>query len=157
MALEFSPETYKEFEETISRYPKKEAAMLPVLQLAQREFGHLGPEAIAYVAKLMDQSPARVHGIVSFYTMLYTKPMGRHHIQVCRTLPCALKGSDKITRLIEKTLGIGLGQTSADRKFTLSEVECLASCGTAPMMQINDDYHEDLTEEKVTEILKSLK
>jgi NADH-quinone oxidoreductase E subunit len=157
MSLEFSPETLKKFEQTVARYPKKEAAMLPVLQLAQQEFGYLGSEAIAYVAKLMDQSPARVHGIVSFYTMLYTKPMGRHHIQICRTLPCELRGSDRITSCIKGALGLDIGQTSPDGKFTLSEVECLASCGTAPMMQINDDYYENLTEEKVTEILERLR
>jgi NADH-quinone oxidoreductase subunit E len=157
MAVEFSPETLKKFEETVSRYPKKEAAMLPVLYLAQQEFGYLSPEAIDYVAKLMGQPPARVHGVVSFYTMYNMKPIGRHHIQVCRTLPCALGGAEKITDFIKKKLAIELGQTTADRRFTLSEVECLASCGTAPMMQINDDYYENLNEEKVTEILDSLK
>jgi NADH-quinone oxidoreductase E subunit len=157
MALEFSPEAYRQFEETVARYPKKEAAILPVLYLAQREFGHLGPEAIEYVARLMGQSPARVHGVVSFYTMLKTKPFGRHHIQVCRTLPCALRGAEQLTAFIKKTLGIEVGQTTADGRFTLSEVECLASCGTAPMMQINDDYYEDLTDDKVTAILASLK
>ena len=157
MAVEFSPETLKKFEETVRRYPKKEAAMLPVLYLAQQEFGYLSPEAIDYVAKLMGQPPARVHGVVSFYTMYNMKPIGRHHIQVCRTLPCALGGAEKITDFIKKKLAIELGQTTADRRFTLSEVECLASCGTAPMMQINDDYYENLNEEKVTEILDSLK
>jgi NADH-quinone oxidoreductase E subunit len=157
MALEFSPETLKQFEETVARYPKKEAAMLPVLYLAQREFGHLGPEAIAYVARLMGQSPARVHGVVSFYTMYNVKPIGRHHIQVCRTLSCALGGAEKITAIIKKKIGIEPGQTTADGRFTLSEVECLASCGTAPMMQVNDDYYENLTEEKVAAILDSLK
>ena len=157
MALEFSPDTLKKFEETVNRYPKKEAAMLPVLYLAQQEFGYLGEEAIAYVAKILEQPPARVHGVVSFYTMLNMKPIGRHHIQVCRTLPCALRGAEKITGFLTQKLGIELGQTTADRKFTLSEVECLASCGTAPMMQINDDYYESLTETKVTEILESLK
>jgi NADH-quinone oxidoreductase E subunit len=157
MALEFSPDTLKKFEETVNRYPKKEAAMLPVLYLAQQEFGYLGEEAIAYVAKILEQPPARVHGVVSFYTMLNMKPIGRHHIQVCRTLPCALRGAEKITGLLKQKLGIELGQTTADRRFTLSEVECLASCGTAPMMQINDDYYESLTEAKVTEILESLK
>jgi len=157
MALEFSPETYKKFEETVARYPKKEAAMLPVLYLAQKEFGHLGAEAIEYVAKLMEQSPARVHGVVSFYTMYNVKPIGRHHIQVCRTLSCALGGAEKITALIKTKLGIELGQTTADRRFTLSEVECLASCGTAPMMQVNDGYYENLTEEKVGKILDKLK
>jgi NADH-quinone oxidoreductase subunit E len=157
MAVEFSPETFQKFEETVSRYPKKEAAMLPVLYLAQQEFGYLSPEAIDYVAKLMGQSPARVHGVVSFYTMYNMKPIGRHHIQVCRTLSCALGGAEKITDFIKKKLAIELGQTTADGRFTLSEVECLASCGTAPMMQINDDYYENLNEEKVTEILESLK
>src|SRR5512132_3039287 len=157
MALESSPETLKQFEATVARYPKREAAMLPVLYLAQREFGHLGPEAIEYVAKLMDQAPARVQGVVSFYTMFNMKRIGRHHIQVCRTLPCALRGAEEVTEFLRKKLGIECGQTTADGRFTLSEVECLASCGTAPMMQVNDDYYENLTDEKVTEILASLK
>ncbi len=157
MAVEFSPDTFKKFEETVGRYPKKEAAMLPVLYLAQQEFGYLSTEAIEYVARLMGQSPAQVHGVVSFYTMYNMKPIGRHHIQVCRTLSCALAGAEKITDFIKNKLAIDLGQTTADRRFTLSEVECLASCGTAPMMQINDDYYENLDEKKVTEILESLK
>ena len=157
MSVEFSPERLKQFEETVSRYPKKEAAMLPVLYLAQQEFGYLSAEAIEYVARLMGQSPAQVHGVVSFYTMYNMKPIGRHHVQVCRTLSCALAGADKITEFIKKKLTIEIGQTTADGRFTLSEVECLASCGTAPMMQINDDYYENLNEEKVTEILDSLK
>ena len=157
MALEFSPEAYKKFEETVNRYPKREAAMLPVLYLAQQEFGYLGQEAIEYVARLMGQPPARVYGVVSFYTMLYTKPIGRYHVQVCRTLPCALRGAEKLTSLLKKTLGVEVGQTTADGRFTLSEVEWLASCGTAPMMQINDAYYENLTDRKVTEILAALK
>ena len=157
MALEFSPGALKKFEETVARYPKKEAAMLPVLYLAQQEFGHLGPAAIEYVAKLMDQAPARVHGVVSFYTMYNMKPVGRHHIQVCRTLSCALGGAEEITALIKQKLGVEPGQTTPDGRFTLTEVECLASCGTAPMMQINDAYFENLTEQRVTEILESLK
>jgi len=157
MALEFSAETLKQFEATVARYPRKEAAMLPVLYLAQKEFGHLGPEAIEYVARLMEQSPARVHGVVSFYTMYNMKPIGRHHIQVCRTLSCALGGAERITGLIKKKLGIEPGQTTADGRFTLSEVECLASCGTAPMMQVNDEYYERLTEEKLMAILDSLR
>lgn len=156
MALEFSPGTMKEFEEIVARYPKKEAAMLPVLYLAQREFGYIGPEAIEYVARLMEQAPARVSGVVSFYTMFNMKPIGRHHIQVCRTLPCALGGAEKVTAFLAQKLGIKPGQTTDDGRFTLSEVECLASCGTAPMMQINDDYYENLTEEKITKIIESL-
>jgi len=157
MAVEFSPETLKEFQATVARYPKKEAAMLPVLYLAQREFGHLGPEAIDYVAKLMEQAPARVHGVVSFYTMYNMAPIGRHHIQVCRTLPCALRGAEEVTEFLKKKLGIECGQTTPDGRFTLSEVECLASCGTAPIMQVNDDYYENLTAEKIDQILEGMK
>jgi len=157
MGLAFSPEALGEFEAIIARYPRKEAAMLPVLYLAQREFGHLGAEAIDYIARLMEQPPARIHGVVSFYTMFNTKPIGRHHIQICRTLPCALGGAEKITAFIKRQLGIEPGETTPDGRFTLSEVECLASCGTAPMMQINDAYYENLTEEKIGEILHSLK
>ena len=105
----------------------------------------------------MDQPAARVHGVVSFYTMYNTKPIGRHHIQICRTLPCALGGAERITAFIKEKHGIEAGQTTADGRFTLTEVECLASCGTAPMMQINDEYYENLTEQKVDEILQSLK
>ncbi len=157
MAVEFSPEAYKKFEQIIARYPKKEAAMLPVLYLAQQEFGYISAEAIDYVARLMDQPSARVYGVVSFYTMFNKKPIGRHHIQVCRTLSCALGGAEKVTSFLRKTLGIDCGQTTPDGRFTLSEVECLASCGTAPMMQINDDYYENLTEEKISEILAGLR
>jgi len=157
MAVEFSPETLKRFEEIVSRYPKKEAAMLPVLYLAQEKFGYLGSEAIEYVAKLMGLSPARVYGVVTFYTMLNMKPIGKHHIQVCRTLSCALAGAEKITELLKANLGIRAGETTPDGRFTLSEVECLASCGTGPMMQINDDYYENLSNEKIEEILRSLK
>ena len=157
MALEFSPDNLNRVNELISRYPHKEAAILPVLYLAQEEFGYLSPESIEYVAKLMGIPTARLYGTVSFYSLLYMKPMGRHHIQVCRTFPCALLGAEKITGSIKKKLGIDIGETTADGKFTLSEVECLASCGTAPIMQINDKYYENLSEEKIEAILKNLK
>ena len=157
MAVEFSAESLKKFHEVVGRYPKKEAAMLPVLYLAQHEFGYLGGEAIEYVAKIMEVPAARVYGVVTFYTMLNMKPVGKYHVQVCRTLPCALLGAEKITACLKSKLGINLGETTPDGKVTLSEVECLASCGTGPMMQINDDYYENLTEKKVEEILESLK
>jgi NADH-quinone oxidoreductase E subunit len=157
MALEFSPETRKKFDEIVGRYPKKEAAMLPVLRLAQEEFGYLSAEAIEYVAAIMGVPAARVYGVVTFYTMLNMKPIGRHHIQVCRTLPCALAGAERITAAVKSKVGVGVGETTADGKFTLSEVECLASCGTAPMMQVNDDYYENLNEQSVGEILDKMK
>jgi NADH-quinone oxidoreductase subunit E len=157
MALEFSQASLKRFDEIVGRYPKKEAAMLPVLYLAQKEFGYLGAEAIEYVAGIMGVPAARVYGVVTFYTMLNMKPIGRHHIQVCRTLPCALAGAERITAAIKAKLGIQVGETTPDGKFTLSEVECLASCGTAPMIQVNDEYYENLNEQRVGEILDKLK
>ncbi len=157
MALEFSQETLKQFDEIVSRYPEQKSAVLPVLYMAQKEFGHLSQEAIEYEAKLMDIPAVRLYGIVTFYTMFNMKPVGRHHLQVCRTLPCALLGSERITNYLKKKLGINLGETTPDGKFTLSEVECLASCGTAPVMQINDDYCENLSEEKIETIFENLK
>ncbi|HWP58771.1 MAG TPA: NADH-quinone oxidoreductase subunit NuoE [Candidatus Acidoferrales bacterium] len=156
MAVEFSPQAREKFSEIVRRYPKKEAALLPVLYLAQQEFGYLSSEAIAYVAQIMDLPVARVYGVVTFYTMLNMKPIGRYHLQVCRTLPCALAGAERITAFLESALRVKRGETTADGKFTLSEVECLASCGTAPAMQINDDYYENLSEEKLAAILQSL-
>src|SRR4026208_1429926 len=128
MSVEFSPPALEKFNDIVARYPKKEAAMLPGLYLAQQEFGHIGPEAIEYVAKLMDQAPARVYGVVSFYTMYNMKPIGRHLIQVSRTLPFAWRGAEEVTEFLKKKLGIECGQTTPDGRFTLSEVECLASC-----------------------------
>jgi len=157
MTLEFSQETLKQFDEVVNRYPEKKSAILPVLFMAQKEFGHLSQEAIAYVANLMDIPAARLYGIVTFYTMFNMRPVGRHHLQVCRTLPCALLGSERITNYLKKKLGINLGETTPDGRFTLSEVECLASCGTAPVMQINDDYCENLSEEKIDKIFENLK
>jgi NADH-quinone oxidoreductase subunit E len=157
MALEFSPAARKRFEEIVARYPKKEAAMLPVLYLAQEEFGYLSQEAIEYVAGVMELPVARVYGVVTFYTMLNMKPVGKHHIQVCRTLPCMLMGAEEVTARLKARLGIKVGETTADGKFTLSEVECLASCGTAPVVQVNDNYHEGVTAEKVEEMLQALK
>ena len=157
MAREFSQETLKQFDEVVSRYPEKKSAILPVLYIAQKEFGHLSQETIEYVAKLMAIPAAHLYGIVTFYTMFNMKPVGRHHLQVCRTLPCALLGSERITNYLKKKLGINLGETTPDGKFTLSEVECLASCDTAPVMQINDDYCENLSEEKIDKVIENLK
>ncbi len=156
MAVEFSKESKAHFEEILTRYPKKRAAIMPTLWLAQKDFGYLSHEVLAYVAELIEESPAFVASVASFYTMYYKKPMGRHHVQVCTNLSCALVGSDNIVNCIKEKLGIGLGETTPDGKFSLDEVECLASCGTGPMMQIDDDYWEGLTTEKTLEILEKL-
>ena len=156
MAVEFSKASLDEYERIIANYPVKRAAIMPVLWLAQREFGYLSPEVQQYVADLMGFPLAWVSGLASFYTMYYKKPVGRHHLQVCTNVSCMLRGSDEIVRTIENRLGITLGQTTSDGKFTLDEVECLASCGTAPMMQVNEDYLENLSPESTLEILERL-
>ena len=157
MALEFSQETLKKFNDIVARYPRREAAMIPVLYLAQDEFGYLSPEAIDYVAGIMEVPSARLYGLATFYTMLRLKPIGKYHIQICRTLSCVLAGSERISDLLSKKLGIGAGETTSDGRFTLTEVECIASCGTAPVMQINEETYEGLSEKKVEEILQALR
>ena len=157
MALEFSQQTMQRFEELVARYPVREAALVPVLRMAQEEFGHLSGEAIVYVSSLMAMPPTRVYGAATFYSMLHLKPVGTYHIQVCRTLCCSLMGAERILDHLEKRLGVKPGETTADGRFTLCAVECLALCGTGPVMQVNDDDYENLTEKKVEEILQRLK
>ena len=156
MALSFSAEAEKKLEGILSRYPNKEAALLPALYLAQDEFGYMSPEAEEYVAGKLGIPPMKVHCVASFYTMYNKKPVGKYHVQVCRNISCTLLGAEHVVYYIGNKLGIGVGETTTDRKFTLSEAECLGSCGTAPMMQINDDYYEELTEKKIDEILAGL-
>lgn len=156
MPVRFSEETYKKFQEVLTHYPTKRAAILPTFWLAQKEFGYLSPEAMEYIGQLLDLSPAYVGAVASFYTMLNKKPVGKFHVQVCTNLSCTLLGAEHIVECIEKKLGIDLGQTTPDGKFTLSEVECLGSCGTAPVAQINDDYHENLTPEGTVRLLDNL-
>lgn len=155
--IDFTDQTNQEIEQILSRYPTKQAALLPVLWCAHREFGQISSEVIDLVAKRLGLSPAHVYGVVTFYTMYQTKPIGKHHIQVCQTLPCALMGCERIVDQITKRLGIQVGETTEDRCFTLSTVECLASCDTAPVMMVNEKYYENLTEEEVDRILADLK
>ncbi|MDX2169736.1 MAG: NAD(P)H-dependent oxidoreductase subunit E [Deltaproteobacteria bacterium] len=156
MAVEFSPAAKAKFETFLTRYPIKRAAIMPTLWLAQEEFGWLSPEVMAYVAGLLELPPAFVASVASFYTMYYKRPVGRHHVQVCTNLSCALRGADEIVDCLRVRLGIGVGGTTSDGQFTLSEAECLGSCGTAPMMQVNDDYWENLTPERTLEIVDRL-
>jgi NADH-quinone oxidoreductase E subunit len=152
----FSDTARRELEAILSRYPDKEAAILPALYLAQREFGYLSDEAIVYVAGLLGYTPARIEGVATFYTMYNRKPVGKYHLQICRNISCSLLGAEHLIEHVSKKLGIRPGKTTPDGKFTLSEVECLGSCGTAPVLQLNDDYHEDLTEEKIDALLDGL-
>ncbi len=146
----------RELDAILSRYPNREAAILPALHLAQREFGYLSAEAIVYVAGLLGFPPARIEGVATFYTMYNRKPVGRYHLQICRNLSCSLLGAEQLIEHVSRKLGIKPGQTTSDGKFTLSTVECLGSCGTAPVMQVNDDYHEELTGEKIDALLDRL-
>jgi NADH-quinone oxidoreductase E subunit len=132
----FSPEALAEFQQILARYPQRRAALMPVLWLAQREFGWVGEAAQAYVARIMDLPLAWVEGVVSFYTMYYRRPMGRNHLQVCTNLSCRLRGADLVVSALRHRLDIEPGQTTRDGAFSLDCVECLGSCGTAPVVQI---------------------
>ncbi len=157
MSLAFSEETRAKHDRLLARYPNREAAILPTLYLAQREFGHLSDEAILYVADLLGFTPARIYGVATFYTMYNKKPVGKYHLQVCRNLSCSLMGAEHLIEHVARKIGVKPGETTADGRFTLSTVECLGSCGTAPVMQVNDDYYENLTEESIDAILDGLR
>jgi NADH-quinone oxidoreductase E subunit len=151
-------EKYKnEIEEVLSRYPTRRSALLPLLNLAQRDQGYVSEAAMKEIAGILKLTPPQVYEVVTFYTMLHPKPIGKFHLQVCKSLMCALVGSDQLLGWLHARLGIRPGETTPDRLFTLSVVECLASCGTGPMMQINDDYYEQLTEAKLDGLLADLK
>jgi NADH-quinone oxidoreductase subunit E len=157
MAFVLSEAQERELLEILSRYPNKMAACIPVLHLCQAANDNwVSPEVIQFVSERLELSPAHVKGVVTFYTLFNQHRPGKHQIWVCRTLSCALRGSDEILAHCQKRLGVGIGETTADGKFTLRTAECLASCGTAPMMQVDKTYHEGLTPEKVDEILAGL-
>lgn len=159
-SVKFSDDAMNLVQRIMKRYPegKQKSAILPVLHLAQAEFdGWLSVPVMDYVASILKIQPIEVYEVASFYSMYNLKPVGKCVIEVCRTGPCWLLGSDDIVKYIEKKLGIKVGETTSDGMFTLKTVECLASCGTAPMMQIGEKYHENLTNEKVDTILGECK
>jgi NADH-quinone oxidoreductase E subunit len=141
----------------INKYPEKRSALIPSLHLAQKEVGYISPETVCEIARIFDLSPNEVQEVVSFYTMFHKKPVGKYVIQVCTNISCLLCNAEEIVAHLTKKLGIQPGETTADKKYTLLEVECLGSCGTSPVVQINDDYYEDLTPAKIDRILDSLK
>lgn len=142
-------------QEIIRRYPegKQKSALIPVLHLAQEEFGWLSAETMDYVAGLLQLEPIEVYEVATFYSMFNLKPVGKYLFEVCQTGPCMIKGSDDIIDYIKQRLGIGVGETTPDGLFTLKTVECLGACGYAPMMQLGKHYREHLTREKVDEII----
>ena len=155
--IEWTEAEKAEIEEIVARYPTRRSATLPVLWMAQRKFGWLSLDVIRLCARTMELKPSDVLAVASFYTMFKKQPTGKYLIQVCHTLSCALGGADAIVDHIKRTLNITEGETTPDGLFTLMRVECLASCGSAPMMQINDDFYERLNPAVVDQILDGLK
>lgn len=151
----FSPEQLAKVSEIMNRYPegKHKSAILPVLHMAQDEFGWLSIPVMDYVAGLLRIQPIEVYEVATFYSMYHMKPVGKFVMEFCQTGPCCLVGAEKIVKYIENKLNIKAGETTADGVFTLKTVECLASCGSAPMMQVGEFYYEHLTEAKVDELL----
>ncbi|MBM4361521.1 MAG: NAD(P)H-dependent oxidoreductase subunit E [Deltaproteobacteria bacterium] len=158
MAFALSEDREREFSAILSRYPNKMAACIPVLHLCQEANGNwISQEVIEFVAARLDLGTAHVKGVVTFYSLFNESPPGKHQVWVCRTLSCALRGSGQLLEHCEKKLGVHLGGTTADGKITLRTAECLASCGTAPVMQVDRTYHENLTVESVDRILDTLR
>ena len=160
MSFEFNEQNKIKVAEILKKYPddRKKSAVMPLLDLAQRQnYNWLSKNAIEHVANLLEMPEIKVYEIASFYTMYNLKPVGKYLLQFCKTTPCMLRGIDQIIKDCEKKLGIKMDETSVDGLFTLKEVECLGACVNAPIVQINDDYVEDLTSEKFLSIVEELK
>jgi NADH-quinone oxidoreductase subunit E len=158
--IQFSDAAMALAQKIIKRYPegRHKSALLPILHIAQAEFGGwLSPETMDYVAGILNLKPIEVYEVASFYSMYNLQPVGKCVLEVCRTGPCFLRGSDDIIEYLENKLGIKAGETTADGMFTLKAVECLASCGTAPMMQVGNDFIENLSVEKMDDVLNKLR
>jgi NADH-quinone oxidoreductase subunit E len=153
----FSTANEQKFAELLPKYPTKRAVILPALWLAQEQEGHLTVEAMEYVAKRLEQPAVAVFAVVEFYTMFKTEPTGKHHIQLCRTVSCWMRGYEDMQALIQQKLGIGPGEKTPDGLFSFELVECLGSCGTAPMMRMDNRYFENLTADKLGRILDACK
>lgn len=154
----FTPERLASAREIIARYPegKQKSALLPLLHLAQEQYGWVSSEVMDYVAGLLDILPIEVYEVASFYTMFHLEPVGKHVIEYCRTGPCCLMGGEDVYGHLKQKLGIDTGETTPDGKFTLKEVECLAACGWGPVFQIREKYYMNLTNEKVDGIIEEL-
>jgi NADH-quinone oxidoreductase subunit E len=149
----FSPENEIRFQELLTKYPSKRAIVLPALWLAQEQAGHLSVESMEYVAKRLEQSAVSVFAVVEFYSMFKTEVMGKHHIQLCRTLTCTMRGCEDLQGVVERKLGIGPGEKTPDGTFSFELVECLGSCGTAPVIRMDNRYWENLSVEKLERII----
>ena len=155
--FEYTKENEEKFQEHLKKYPNSNCALLPALWLVQEQINWISPEAMIYVAKKLDKSPAEVYSFATFYTMFNLKPIGTYHIELCKTLSCMLRGSRELKKFIKDTIGINPGQTSKDGKFHLSEVECLGACGGAPMFALNGVYHENQSIDLLDKLIKECK
>ena len=155
----FTPENQAKFDENVTHYPpeQRKSAILYALYLAQGQLGYLTGNAMRFVAQQIGCSTADVEDVVSYYTMFYSKPVGKRVLNVCRTLSCALLGAERVTEELSKKLGIKPGETTPDGEFTLIEVECLGACDRAPVVMVNDDWHERLAPEQVSKFIDDLK
>jgi NADH-quinone oxidoreductase E subunit len=157
MEFKFTEDNLKRIEESLSRYPQKRAALMPVLFIAQEQNGFISGESITEIARILELTPEDVLGVVTFYTMYHQQPVGKYHIQVCTNISCMLKGGYGIYERVKEKLGIENMQVTQDKLFSLEEVECMGSCGTAPIIAVNEDYFENLTKETTDQIIESLK
>jgi NADH-quinone oxidoreductase subunit E len=153
----FPPDAQKRFDELLTRYPNKEAVLLPALHLVQETWGWISPEAVHYIGELLDLSPATVFGVVSFYDMYDQKPVGKYRLRVCTNLSCMVTNAYDIYEHLCDKLKVNPGENTKDGLYTVVEVECLGSCGTAPVVQVNNDYHESMSVEKMDALLEKLK
>lgn len=153
MTVKLSQAAEDKIEEIKKRYPDAKSAVMPALYIAQEELGFISDQAIEWVSQKVGLAPVHVREVATFYTMYYRKPVGRYHIQVCRTLSCAICGARKITERLREKFGINPGEVSKDGMWSYEEVECLGSCGTAPMAEINDTYFENLTPDKLDALI----
>ncbi len=151
-------DTHKqEIESHLSKYPDKRSAVMPLLYIAQEEYGHITEEAIAEISRIVDLDITQIKGIVGFYSMYYDKPKGKYLLQICTDLPCALRGAEEFSAHVCQRLGVQPGETTPDGVFTVENVMCLAACDHAPMMQVNFHYHQDLDAEKVDQLIDKLR
>lgn len=153
----FSQETEDKFKHLASIYPRKRSALIPMLLLAQKEHGYIKAETINYLGKYLDLDPSEVDSILSFYTLLRRRPVGKYHIMVCTNLSCLLQGSDDIVACIERKIGVRLGEITSDGLFSAIEFECLGSCTTAPCMQVNGEFYENLDVSRTETIVDDLR
>ena len=153
----FSLETEEKFKHLASIYPRKRSALIPMLLIAQKEHGYIKPETIDYVGRYLGLNPSEVDSILSFYTLLRRRPVGKYHIMICTNLACLLQGSDDIETCIQRKLGIKLGEITPDGLFSAIEFECLGSCTTAPCIQVNGEFYENLDVAKTERILDELR